>query len=87
MRTREGMKVAKAKARLRGRAPKLGPAQEAHLVGLYQAGKHTTAELAEMFTVGSSTVYRAVQRAGTPRSDNSTSEGNDNFVELHTGHS
>jgi DNA invertase Pin-like site-specific DNA recombinase len=66
MRTREGMKVAKAKGRLRGKAPKLSPAQETHLVGLYRAGQHTTAELAELFSVGRSTVYRAVQRAGEP---------------------
>lgn len=32
MRTREGMKVAKAKGRLRGKQPKLKPAQESHLV-------------------------------------------------------
>jgi DNA invertase Pin-like site-specific DNA recombinase len=66
MRTREGMKVAKAKGRLRGKAPKLSATQETHLVGLYRAGKHTTAELAELFSVGRSTVYRAVQRAGEP---------------------
>src|SRR5450830_1919552 len=35
MRTREGMKVAKAKGRLRGKPPKLSPTQETHLVGLY----------------------------------------------------
>ena len=64
MRTREGMKVAIAKGRLRGKPPKLSPTQETHLVGLYQAGQHTTAELAELFSVGRSTVYRAVQRAG-----------------------
>src|SRR3984893_7833028 len=34
MRTREGMKVAKAKGRLRGTQPRLKPAQEAHLVEL-----------------------------------------------------
>src|SRR6187549_963697 len=34
LRTREGMKVAKAKGRLRGKQPKLNPRQEAHLVGL-----------------------------------------------------
>jgi DNA invertase Pin-like site-specific DNA recombinase len=67
MRTREGMKVAKAKGRLRGKAPKLSAAQETHLVGLYRAGQHTTAELAELFSVGRSTVYRAIQRAGEPR--------------------
>lgn len=50
MRTREGMKVAKAKGRLRGKAPKLSPTQETHLVGLYRAGQHTTAELAELFS-------------------------------------
>jgi DNA invertase Pin-like site-specific DNA recombinase len=38
MRTREGMKVAKAKGRLRGKQPKLKPAQEAHLVELWRAG-------------------------------------------------
>ncbi len=62
MRTREGMKLAKAKGRLRGKAPKLSAAQETHLVGLYRAGKHTTAELAELFGVARSTIYRAVQR-------------------------
>ena len=32
MRTREGMAIAKAKGRLRGKKPKLSPHQEAHLV-------------------------------------------------------
>lgn len=66
MRTREGMKLAKAKGRLRGKPPKLKPAQEAHLVELWRAGGHTGAELAELFGVSRSTVYRAVQRAGEP---------------------
>ena len=35
-RTREGMKVAKAKGRLRGKQPKLSPLQEAHLVELHR---------------------------------------------------
>src|SRR5664280_1742672 len=64
MRTREGMKVAKAKGRLRGKQPKLKPAQEAHLVELWRAGKHTSAELAELFSVARSTVYRAGPAAG-----------------------
>lgn len=62
MRTREGMAAAKAKGRLRGKQPKLKPRQEAHLVELYRAGNHTTAELSELFGVARSTVYRAVQR-------------------------
>ncbi len=63
MRTREGMKVAKAKGRLRGKQPKLSPKQEAHLVSLHQAGEHTISELEELFSVTRSTVYRAIARA------------------------
>ncbi|MGH9022008.1 MAG: recombinase family protein [Acidimicrobiia bacterium] len=62
MRTREGMKVAKAKGRLRGKQPKLSPKQEAHLVALHQAGQHTISELEELFSVTRSTVYRAIAR-------------------------
>jgi len=62
MRTREGMKVAKAKGRLRGKQPKLSPKQEAHLVALHQAGGHTIGELEELFSVTRSTVYRAIAR-------------------------
>jgi DNA invertase Pin-like site-specific DNA recombinase len=65
LRTREGMQVAKAKGRLRGKQPKLSPRQEAHLVALHTAGEHSTAELAELFNVGRSTVHRAIQRAAT----------------------
>lgn len=57
------MKIAKAKGRLKGKKPKLSAAQEAHLVKLHDAGEHTTGELAELFSVARSTVYRAVQRA------------------------
>lgn len=64
-RTREGMAVAKAKGRLRGKPPKLNAKQEAHLVALWRAGEHTGAELAELFGVARSTVYRAVKRAGS----------------------
>jgi len=63
-RTREGMAVARAKGRLRGKKPKLSSKQEAHLVELWRAGKHTTVELAELFNVARSTVYRSIQRAG-----------------------
>jgi len=65
MRTREGMAVAKAKGRLRGKKPKLSPSQEAHLLELHRAGRHTTTELAVQFNVARSTVYRAIHRDGT----------------------
>ncbi|MGH3985541.1 MAG: recombinase family protein, partial [Pseudonocardiaceae bacterium] len=66
MRTGRGMKVARAKGRLCGKKPKLSPRQESHLVALHHAGTHTSAELAELFSVARSTVYRAIERARTP---------------------
>ncbi len=65
MRTREGMKVARAKGRLRGKQPKLSPRQEAHLVALHGAGEHTISELEELFSITRSTVYRALARDRT----------------------
>ena len=71
-RTREGMALAKAKGRLRGKQPKLSRTQEAHLVGLWRAGGHTSLELAELFGVARSTVYRAIQRADRVPAGDST---------------
>lgn len=62
LRTREGIKIAKAKGRLRGRQPKLNARQEAHLMSVFQTGDHSTSELADLFAVGRSTVYRAIER-------------------------
>jgi DNA invertase Pin-like site-specific DNA recombinase len=62
LRTREGMKVAKAKGRLRGKQPRLNRRQEAHLVSLVHSGEYSTAEVAELFGVGRSSVYRAIER-------------------------
>ena len=71
LRTQEGMCVARAKGRLRGRQPKLNALQEAHLVALHHAGDHSTAELGQLFGVGRSTVYRAIERE-TRRRDQQT---------------
>jgi len=62
MRTREGMKVAKANGRLRGKQPKLKPNQAKHLLELHDLGTYTQAELAELFGVGRSTIYRTLER-------------------------
>jgi len=62
LRTREGMQVAKAKGRLRGKQPKLNRRQEARLVSLVHSGEYSTAEVAELFGVGRSTLYRAIER-------------------------
>ena len=61
-RTREGMQVAKAKGRLRGKQPKLSATQQRHLMEIHEAGTHSTAEMAELFNVARSTVYRTIDR-------------------------
>ena len=63
LRTREGMAIARAKGRLRGKQPKLSARQQAHLVQLHQSGQHTIAELAELFSVSRPTVYRVLNRS------------------------
>lgn len=62
-RTREGLAAAKAKGRLRGKPPKLDPIQQARLVDLLHSGAHSPADLAEIFGVARSTVYRVLERA------------------------
>jgi len=69
LRTKEGMKVAKAKGRLRGKQPKLNHRQEAHLVALLKGGEYSTAELADLFGVARSTAAPSWSRRlfGTAR--------------------
>jgi DNA invertase Pin-like site-specific DNA recombinase len=62
MRTREGMQVARGKDRLRGKQPKLKPNQAKHLLELHDLGTYSTAELAELFGVGRSAIYRTLER-------------------------
>src|SRR5690349_23250405 len=69
MRTREGMAIAKAKGKLKGRAPKLSTAQQTHLRKLHAAGEHTVAELAELFNVSRPTVYRVLERAAAAKAE------------------
>jgi DNA invertase Pin-like site-specific DNA recombinase len=61
-RTREGMAVARAKGKLRGKQPKLSARQQAHLLQLHDASEHTIADLADLFSVSRPTVYRALAR-------------------------
>jgi DNA invertase Pin-like site-specific DNA recombinase len=63
LRTREGMAIARAKGRLRGKQSKLNIRQQAHLVQLHQGRRHAIAELAELFSVSRPTVYRVLERA------------------------
>ena len=52
---------------LPGKQPKLKPNQAKHLLELHDSGSYTQAELAELFGVGRSTVYRTMERI-RPRS-------------------
>ena len=62
MRTREGMAIARAKGKLKGKPPKLSATQRALLLKLHKAGEHTIPELAELFSVSRATVYRELAR-------------------------
>ena len=62
MRTREGMNVARAKGHLKGKQPKLTANQARHLLELDGLGTYSTAEMAELFGVSRSTIYRTLQR-------------------------
>jgi DNA invertase Pin-like site-specific DNA recombinase len=58
LRTREGMAIARAKGKLRGKQPKLTTWQQRELVRMHD----TIAELGELFTVSRATVYRVLER-------------------------
>lgn len=62
LRTREGMVIARSKGKLKGKKPKLSPSQRKHLLTLHAAGEHTQAELAELFNVSRTTIYRELRR-------------------------
>jgi DNA invertase Pin-like site-specific DNA recombinase len=64
MRTREGMAVAKAKGKLRGKQPKLSPKQQTELRRMHGTGEYSINDLAEQFSIGRATVYRTLQRNG-----------------------
>ncbi|MDE0101585.1 MAG: recombinase family protein [Bryobacterales bacterium] len=62
MRTREGMAVARAKGKLRGKKPKLSDRQARELRRMYDTGEYSVSDLAEVFSVSRPTVYRTLHR-------------------------
>jgi DNA invertase Pin-like site-specific DNA recombinase len=62
MRTREGMAVARAKGKLRGKQPKLSERQQKELRRMYDSGEYSISDLAELFSISRPTVYRTLGR-------------------------
>lgn len=65
MRTREGMTIAKAKGKLRGKPPKLSEKQQTELRRMHASGDHTISDLALIFNVSRPTIYRTLARQDT----------------------
>ncbi|KQB95530.1 DNA resolvase [Loktanella sp. 1ANDIMAR09] len=62
MRTREGMAIARAKGKLRGKQPKLSDKQQKELCRMHGTGDYSISDLAEVFSVSRPTVYRTLKR-------------------------
>ena len=62
LRTREGMAIARAKGKLRGKQPKLSDRQQRELRRMRDTGDYSISELAELFRVSRPTVYRTLLR-------------------------
>ena len=71
MRTREGMAIARAKGKLRGKQPKLSTKQQKELKRMHETGDYSISDLAEIFLVSRPTVYRSLKRM-VNRPDNPT---------------
>jgi DNA invertase Pin-like site-specific DNA recombinase len=62
MRTREGMAIARANGKLRGKQPTLSPKQQKELRRMHDSGDYSISDLAEVFSVSRPTVYRTLAR-------------------------
>ena len=66
MRTREGMAIARARGKLRGKQPKLSDRQQRELCRRHATGEYSISDLAELFSVSRPTVYRTLNRRHSP---------------------
>lgn len=62
LRTKEGMAVARAKGKLKGKKPKLSDRRQTELRRMYDTGEYSISDLAELFDVSRPTVYRVLER-------------------------
>ncbi|MBB6229446.1 DNA invertase Pin-like site-specific DNA recombinase [Polymorphobacter multimanifer] len=68
LRTREGMAVARAKGKLKGKKPKLSPMQSKELRRMYDSGDYSISDLGDVFKVSRPTIYRTLARQPTSSS-------------------
>lgn len=66
-RTREGMRIARAKGKLRGKKPKLSEKQQRELRRMHNTGEYSISDLGELFSVSRATVYRTLERKSEGR--------------------
>src|SRR4030095_759413 len=62
LRTREGMAIARARGKLKGKQPKLSDRQQKELRRMHDTGDYSISDLAELFSVSRPTVYRTLVR-------------------------
>ncbi len=62
LRTREGMAIARARGKLRGKQPKLSERRQKELRRMHDSGEYSISDLAELFSVSRPTVYRTLGR-------------------------
>jgi DNA invertase Pin-like site-specific DNA recombinase len=62
LRTREGMAIARARGRLRGKKPKLSDRQQKEVHRMHDTGEYAISDLAELFSVPRPTVYRVLAK-------------------------
>jgi DNA invertase Pin-like site-specific DNA recombinase len=62
LRTREGMAIARARGKLRGKQPKLSDKQRRELRRMHDTGEYSISDLAELFSVSRPTIYRTLAR-------------------------
>ena len=66
MRTREGIAIARARGKLRGKQPKLSDRQQRELCRRHATGEYSISDLAELCSVSRPTVYRTLNRHLSP---------------------
>ncbi len=75
MRTREGMAIACAKGKLRGKQPKLSVKQQRELRRMHDTSTYSISDLAELFSVSRPTVYRTLARQASAVADKDIEPG------------